>query len=105
MKTRKQYTDDEKRALVAKFTATTLTNDEFARRNGISDSLLYKWRQQFGTKGAARSAKKIPPIVMRTFASTAEGETVLTILRAALKSEEPKIYITCAIGLLTTILL
>ena len=48
---RRSWTEEQKRALVAEAFAPGAVVVQVARRADVSATLLYRWRQQFGTEG------------------------------------------------------
>lgn len=58
--TRRSWSVEEKRAIVAEARATTTSISEVARRHGLHTSLLFRWRRDAGDRDRAE-ARPAPP--------------------------------------------
>lgn len=93
MRKRTEYTGAQKLALLEELKASGLAVEVFAKTKGMHPSALYRWSKgrDLGDRKIARGprgpqkrkAKSISPIVLRKFASTADGELAIRVLDAA----------------------
>lgn len=84
-KSKKTYSEDEKRELCCQWKASALSLQEFCRRNKLAKSSLYGWSRRYPCVDAADAIKKVnafSPVMLpiTAISRTAEPITIEMVL-------------------------
>ena len=60
---RRIFSATEKHQIMKKYIASGLNVPSYSRESGVSESTLYKWRQELGSKGVATPGNNIQEFV------------------------------------------
>lgn len=71
--TRRRWSVEEKRAIVAEAAQTTTSVSAVARRHGIAPSLLFRWRREFAEADGSVDLASRPSFIPVALAAPADG--------------------------------